>query len=68
LDGDSELSELASSVFNGMEGVEMSSGTIIGQDMGGREPSGDDEVSGGESEVTGPVVSPRRTRSSRVRK
>jgi hypothetical protein len=47
-----------------MEGVELSSGIEISQgdqEMGGTEPTN-------ASEVPGPVISPRKTRSGRVRK
>ena len=66
LGSDSELSELASNVFDGIEGIEM--GTLtdrltdkqIGQQM--------DSVEGGSSgEVNSTVFSPRKTRSGRVR-
>jgi hypothetical protein len=48
----------------------MGRGELGGNDIvfGGGEPSGDDVVSGGDSEVPGLVVSPRKTRSGRVRK
>ena len=55
LESDSELSELASSVFNGMEGIEVGSGTTICQGQGQEA----DEIGGvapieiGDSEVMG---------------
>jgi hypothetical protein len=64
LESDSELSELASSTFDGMEGVELGSGIKIGQED---QEMGSIEL-GGDSEVPEPVVSPRKTRSGRVRK
>ena len=83
---ESDISELASSIFNSMEGIEM--GTLmkeqisqeIRQEMDSVEGgdskvySSDSKVHGSDSEVHGSsseahtiVVSPRRTRSGRVR-
>ena len=70
LESDSELSELASSALDGMEGIEIGGNTAIsttvaagdqeiGQGIGGTRTSGD-------SEAQVPVFSPRKTRSGRV--
>ena len=70
LESDSELSELASSAFDGIEGIEMGGDTAIsttvaagdqetGQGMGGT-------GTGGDSEAQVPVFSPRKTRSGRI--
>jgi hypothetical protein len=67
LDCNSELSVLASSLFNRMEGLERDSSTVVGQDnqhMEGVEIRESSQV--GSSEVQGLVFSPRKTRSGCV--
>ena len=76
MESDSELSKLASSVFDGMEGIEIGSGTAIcttvaveDQEMSGTltndQGIGGTETSGN-SKAQVPVFSPRKTRSGRV--
>lgn len=73
MESSSELSELASSVFNGIEGIELGGGTTISQgwedeEIGGviHIEIGDGGVPSGDSEVQAPIFSPRKTRSGRV--
>ena len=70
-----DLSELASSIFNGMEGIEMdvpTEGDVdkqAGQETEGLEAGSDSGVLGdkGNNEVALPVFSPKKTRSGPVR-
>ena len=80
LDSDSDLLVLASSLFNGMEGIEMGSGITLclegqdGQDGQDNQDSQDGQDShemdgieiGGSSKALDPIFSPRKTRSGRV--
>ena len=62
----SELSELASNVFDGMEGIEM--GTLTDRLTDKQIKQQMDSAEGGSSsEVNSTVFSPRKTRSGRVR-
>jgi hypothetical protein len=74
-ESNSELSELASSVFNGMEGIEGGGDAAIAvedQEMGGTLTDGQTgQVMGGtgtsgDSEAQVPVFSPRKTKSGRL--
>jgi hypothetical protein len=63
-DSDGDLSVLASSLFNGMEGIEQGGSTTIRQD-----DQGDGGVQGeieGSGIMQGLIFSPRKTRSGRV--
>ena len=78
MNSDSGLSVLASSLFSGMEGIEVGGGTVIGQDGQGNQDSqaivntgithkgtSQDKI-GSNSEVPGLILSPRKTRSGRL--
>ena len=72
MNSDSGLSVLASSLFSGMEGIEVGGGTVIGQDSQAIVNTGithkgtsQDKI-GSNSEVPGLILSPRKTRSGRL--
>jgi len=65
-DSDSDLLVLASSLFNGMEGIEQCGSTTTRQD---EDDQGDSRVQGeieGSGIIQGLVFSPRKTRSGRI--